>query len=83
MKTIRRNLDEIGGVELTSNQILALRGGDAAQQIWCNCTVQGGGSFTGYCGLSTVPACEEALRNMYPYPDYDCACETVGINWIG
>ena len=32
MKTIRRNLDEVGGVELTSNQILALRGG--AEALW-------------------------------------------------
>jgi hypothetical protein len=83
MKTIRRNLDEVGGVELTSNQILALRGGDEGQQIWCNCTVQGGGSFNGYCGLSTVAECEYELSLMYPLPDYDCACETVGINWIG
>lgn len=74
----RNRSSEIPGIELSNDEKRMFRGGEdpIEPRIWCNCDLEGYGSvMTGWCGLQTVDECEAALRDMYPRPPYDCACE--------
>jgi hypothetical protein len=76
MKTIRRKLDEIGGIDLGSSEKNVLKGG-AYDYPYCFCIDDEGLTHVyGLCGLPTIDDCKQAAQNLYP--DFTCFC--VGID---
>lgn len=71
------NLSDIGGKELNNSEKQLLKGGDEpVLRIWCNSHLVGvGDKMKGWCSLTEVIDCENALYALYPAPEWDHSCE--------
>jgi hypothetical protein len=82
MKTIRRNLDEIGGTELTEIEKSFFRGGDVVPECPVKCQLWE--SFTGNigdpdcCPYNDWLFCQNEIENYYSHQGWFAFCWETG-----